>query len=72
MRCLPLAAAAMLALAGGALAQPAAPSPLHSEMTQDDIVRRHPDWFSEDHIRYKPCPCSVVFPNGRHACIGQP
>jgi hypothetical protein len=55
-----------------ALAQPTSPSPLHSELTQDDIARRHPNWFSEYHIRYKPCPSSVVFPNGRHACIGLP
>ena len=23
-------------------------------------------------IPYKPCPASVVFPNGRHACLGGP
>jgi hypothetical protein len=23
-------------------------------------------------IPYRPCPSSVVFPNGRHACIGGP
>jgi hypothetical protein len=23
-------------------------------------------------IPYRPCPASVVFPNGRHACIGSP
>jgi hypothetical protein len=72
MRCLPTAVVAVLALTSGALAQPASPSPVRSEVTQDDIVRQHPNWFSEDRIRYKPCPCSVIFPNGRHACIGLP
>jgi hypothetical protein len=63
---------AILALTAAALVQPASPSPLHSEATQDEVARRHPNWFSEDHIRYKPCPSSVVFPNGRHACISLP
>ncbi len=25
---------------------------------------------SEDRLPYRPCPASVVFPNGRHACLG--
>jgi hypothetical protein len=72
MRYLPMAVLAILPLSCGALAQPASPTPVRPEVTQDDIVRQHPNWFSEDRIRYKPCPCSVIFPNGRHACIGQP
>lgn len=72
MSCLPITVVALLTLTCGALAQPASPAPVRSEVTQDDIVRQHPNWFSEDRIRYKPCPCSVIFPNGRHACIGQP
>ena len=72
MHCLPTAVLALLALTSAALAQPASLSPLRSEVTQEDIVRQHPNWFSEDRIRYRPCPCSVVFPNGRHACLGLP
>jgi hypothetical protein len=72
MRCLPTAVVALLALTCSALAQPATPTPLRLEVTQDDIVRQHLNWFTEDRIRYRPCPCSVIFPNGRHACIGQP
>jgi len=61
----------------GAFAQPELPSVQAEEAqpappTQSDIVRQHPSWFSEAAVPYRPCPCSVVFPNGRHACLGRP
>ena len=75
-----LVIAVLLALAPAALAEtggPTAPRPTPapsptSGLTQDDIARQHPDWYSEEGIPYRPCPCSVVFPDGRHACIGLP
>jgi hypothetical protein len=48
------------------------PASVTTPVTQDSIVRQHPHWFSEAGIPYRPCPCSVVFPDGRHACIGTP
>jgi hypothetical protein len=78
MRLLMIAALTLLAPAPGALAEtaePASPQPVAAQppgVTQDDIVRQHPDWFSEEGIPYRPCPCSVVFPDGRHACLGFP
>ena len=86
MRSLIFAAASLVALAaaGGSVmaagatapaAEPAAPrlgpGP-SSGITQDDIIQQHPSWFSENGIPYRPCPCSVIFPNGRHACLGLP
>jgi hypothetical protein len=68
----------ILALTPGALAQsaeqasPGAAAAQSAAPTQDDIVRQHPNWFTEEGIPYRPCPCSVVFPNGRHACLGLP
>ena len=78
MRLLMIAALSLLALGPGALAETAEQASPRSAaaqppgLTQDDIVRQHPDWFSEAGIPYRPCPCSVVFPDGRHACIGLP
>ena len=76
MRTLMIAALSLLALAPVALAEtaePTSPPPAPpSVLTQGDIVRQHPDWFSEEGIPYRPCPCSVVFADGRHACLGLP
>jgi hypothetical protein len=63
-----------LAFASGAFAQttrePAQPSPLATPQgSLDEIKREHPDWFMEPNP-YKPCPSSVVFSNGRPACLG--
>jgi hypothetical protein len=78
MRFLMIAAVSLFVvapLAFAAAAEPtsprAAPGPAPA-VTQDAIVRQHPYWFSEAGIPYRPCPCSVVFPGGRHACIGLP
>jgi len=73
-----IAAVSAVALSPGAFAEtteqdsprPAAAQP--ALPTQDDIVRQHPHWFTEAGIPYRPCPCSVIFPNGRHACLGLP
>jgi hypothetical protein len=49
---------------------PAIPAPATG--TGLDIERRgHPEWFTEPNT-YKPCPASVVFENGQHACLGCP
>ena len=77
-----------LAFASGAFAQttqqPTQPSrpaaPEGSQTTQqpaapggslDQLTREHSDWFIEPNP-YKPCPSSVVFPNGGPACLGCP
>jgi hypothetical protein len=75
-----------LAFASGAFAQttqqPTQPSrpaaPEGSQTTQqpagsglDQLTREHPGWFMEPNT-YKPCPTSVVFPNGSPACLGCP
>jgi hypothetical protein len=76
MRVLMTAAVSLFVIAPGAFAQAADPGrPVAGPapaVTQDAIVREHPYWFSEAGIPYRPCPCSVVFPGGRHACIGLP
>jgi hypothetical protein len=78
MRLIMIAAVSLLALAPGALAETAEPAPTRpaaappTGLTQDDIARQHPDWFTEEGIPYRPCPCSVIFPDGRHACLGLP
>jgi hypothetical protein len=77
MRFLMTLSVSLLVIAPGAFAaaDPVSGRPVPGPppaVTQDDIVRQHPYWFSEAGIPYKPCPCSVVFPGGRHACIGQP
>jgi hypothetical protein len=40
----------------------------HPQLSQDTIVRRHPDWFREPNA-YKPCSANVEFANGRRACL---
>ena len=40
-----------------------------SNPTLENVEEHHPDWFKEPN-RYKPCPASVVFANGQHACLG--
>jgi hypothetical protein len=80
MRLIMIAAVSLLALAPGALAETAEPEPAPARptaaqttgLTQNDIAGQHPDWFTEEGIPYRPCPCSVVFPDGRHACLGLP
>jgi len=72
-------AVSVSALATGAFAQttqnpPTPPSPPATPATGTglDVERRgHPDWFTEPST-YKPCPASVVFANGEHACLGCP
>ena len=69
--------ASALAFSSGAYAQtapqssaPAAPS--GGTGTGLEIERKaHPNWFTEPNT-YKPCPSSVVFPDGRSACLGCP
>ena len=67
-----LAAASCLSalwLTGFAVAETARrPDPPKISETQD------PEKKAEylESIPYKPCPASVVLPNGRHACIGMP
>ena len=78
MRLLMIAAVSVFALTPGAFAQtdeqgsPPQAAAQPAMPTQDDIVRQHPYWFTENGIPYRPFPCSVVFPNGRHACLGLP
>ena len=66
-----------LAIASGAFAQtteqPAQPSTpaTTSEGALGQVAREHPGWFMEPNS-YKPCPSSVVFPNGGPACLGCP
>ena len=62
-----------LAFASGAFAQQSTqPSPPASgQSTLDDVKRENPGWFTEPNP-YKPCPSSVVFPNGNPACLGCP
>jgi hypothetical protein len=65
-------ATAVQPAAGAAPGSASGPASTPTPVTQDTIVREHPHWFSEAGIPYRPCPCSVVFPGGRHACIGTP
>ena len=65
-----------LAFASGAFAQtteqptqPSTPAPAEGQLSQ--LTREHPGWFTEPNS-YKPCPSSVVFPNGSPACLGCP
>jgi hypothetical protein len=79
MRFLIIAAVSVsaLALVPGAFAQtaqqsssPPVPKPPPAT-TQEGTAAQHPEWFTEPNT-YKPCPCSVVFSNGQHACLGLP
>ena len=79
MRSLIVAAALVsaLAFASGAFAQttkqPAQPSTPATtpESSLGEVAREHPGWFMEPNT-YKPCPSSVLFPNGGAACLGCP
>jgi len=76
-------AVSVFALATGAFAQTApqsapgaqtAPQSTPSLATGaglDVMLKEHPSWFTEPNS-YKPCPASVVFANGQHACLGCP
>jgi hypothetical protein len=39
--------------------------------TLSAVESEHPHWFTEPEP-YRPCPASVGFPGGRHACLGLP
>jgi hypothetical protein len=67
-----------LAIASDAFAQttqqptePPAPASPQGSSPLDEVTREHPGWFIEPNT-YKPCPSSVVFSNGRPACLGCP
>ena len=74
-----IVAVGVLAFASGAFAQnppqtpPAAQAPpsVATGAGLDVMLREHPSWFTEANT-YKPCPSSVVFPDGRPACLGCP
>ena len=72
-----MALVSALAIASGAFAQtteqPTKPSPPATtpESGLDAVRGEHPEWFTEPNS-YKPCPSSVVFPNGSPACLGCP
>ena len=51
MRCLIIATVSVFALTPGAFAQTFPPSSLRAGLTQDDIVRQHPNWFTEEPAR---------------------
>jgi hypothetical protein len=51
--------------------QPSTPAPQGQGSGLDQVSREHPGWFIEPNA-YKPCPSSVVFPNGGPACLGCP
>jgi hypothetical protein len=76
MRRLAIIPGLVVALFSVASAEATRPAPASSRPAASDAtseaMRRHPNWFTEEGMRYKPCPCSVVFPNGRHACLGLP
>jgi hypothetical protein len=59
-------------LASSAFAETAQAPPPSPATTHQDVTVEHPDWFTEEQIPYKPCPASVVFLNGLHACLGLP
>jgi hypothetical protein len=69
--------ASALAFSSGAYAQtapqPSAPAtPSGGTGSGLETERKaHPNWFTEPNT-YKPCPGSVVFPDGRPACLGCP
>jgi hypothetical protein len=62
----------MLALvwAQGAYAQ-TGPGASPAPGSQDGIAQEHPEWF-ESKGKYRPCPASVTFADGRNACLGCP
>jgi hypothetical protein len=72
----PIFVVALSSIAFAETTPPSPPPPASTTSPQSDstseMSRQHPDWFTEERVPYKPCPCSVVFPGGRHACIGFP
>jgi hypothetical protein len=66
-------AISVFALATGAFAQttPQSTPSLATGAGLDVMLKEHRDWFTEPNS-YKPCPSSVVFPNGQHPCLGCP
>jgi len=76
-----IVAVGVLAFASSAFAQnpPAAQTPpavqappsLATGAGLDAMRKEHENWFTEPNT-YKPCPSSVVFPDGRPACLGCP
>jgi hypothetical protein len=75
MRRLALAPIFVVALFSLAFAEttppPSTPTPAGQDATSESM-RQHPNWYTEERVPYRPCPCSVVFPGNRHACIGLP
>jgi hypothetical protein len=65
------ATASVIGFIPGALAQNGRPPAAAPGLSEGDAEHQHPQWYKEP-SRYKPCPASVVFPNGQHACIGLP
>jgi hypothetical protein len=61
----------VIAASPGAFAQSAPSTQDQAGKTQDDAEQQHPNWYKEPR-RYRPCPASVEFPNGRQACLGNP
>jgi hypothetical protein len=79
MRRLAIAPIFVVALFSPAFAETTPPTPPPSASTPSgqadatsESIRQHPGWYTEERVPYRPCPCSVVFPGGRHACIGFP
>jgi hypothetical protein len=68
-RFLATVSAFIVSISPGAFAQSASHSQDQAGVSQDDVEHRHPNWYKEPK-RYRPCPASVEFPNGRHACLG--
>lgn len=60
-----------LALIQGAIAQTPNKQSSSPPPSPGYIEDQHPEWFKENY-KYRPCPAAVVFPNGRHACLGKP
>jgi hypothetical protein len=74
MRTLLIATIATFAVAPALAQQPAQmplPPPQGSGTltSQQTIEKQHPEWFKESYV-YRPCPASVVFSGGEHACLG--
>ena len=60
-----------LASAQVAFAQTASSASSAPVGAQDSVGQQHPDWF-ESKGKYRPCPASVTFADGRNACLGCP
>jgi hypothetical protein len=67
-----IVAVSFFALATGAFAQTnRQPPSLSTGAGLDTMRQEHKDWFKEPNT-YRPCPSSVVLPNGQHVCLGCP